>query len=435
MAAPFVFGFISLAIGQDANYDLANYHWYNPYAFLHGRGDFDVAPAQVPTFFNPLLDVPLFLFAQHAPPMLCSFILGALHGLNFIVLYALARALLPEWSAWARGGGGALIATLGVTGGGVFGLLGTTFYDNVLSLFFLTALWHVCSALRRDALSARTFLTAGLLAGCAVGLKLPTATYAFGLAVACAVLPGSISLRVARVATFGLAGLAGVILLGGFWMLHLWRHFGNPIFPHFNNVIGSAMALNEEYRDVTFIPHSLLEALFFPIEFTLNPYYVGEVDFTDLRILLLWVAALATLVACGLAPRARKRFSVIAPPVRFVLTMALASYLAWLSVFAIYRYLVAAGDDRTAPDGRADCSVAHIEARARHGRVRVRPGPRVVYEAVVLESRSVRRALPRSESARFPRRFCADGAAGRRRAARVDHPVLSGVRTFCADPR
>jgi hypothetical protein len=46
----------------------------------------------------------------------------------FIGLRALTRA--SRWSA-GHGGAGGLIATLGVTGGGVFGLLGTTFYDNV----------------------------------------------------------------------------------------------------------------------------------------------------------------------------------------------------------------------------------------------------------------------------------------------------------------
>ena len=35
-AVPVLFGAIALAMGQDSNWDLRNYHWYNPYAFLQG---------------------------------------------------------------------------------------------------------------------------------------------------------------------------------------------------------------------------------------------------------------------------------------------------------------------------------------------------------------------------------------------------------------
>ena len=34
---PLCYGLIALALGQDANWDLRNYHWYNPYAFLNGK--------------------------------------------------------------------------------------------------------------------------------------------------------------------------------------------------------------------------------------------------------------------------------------------------------------------------------------------------------------------------------------------------------------
>ena len=59
-------GCISLALGQDANWDLKNYHIYIPYAFMHGRLGLDVAPAQMAqmqTYLNPLLDIPYFLLA------------------------------------------------------------------------------------------------------------------------------------------------------------------------------------------------------------------------------------------------------------------------------------------------------------------------------------------------------------------------------------
>jgi len=225
-------------------------------------------------------------------------------------------------------------------------LLGTTFYDNALSLFFLTALWLVCRALARGRLSAATLALAGLLAGSAVGLKQPTATYALGLGVACIALPGPLSLRLRRAAAYGLPALAGALAVGGFWMQHLWQHFGNPVFPYFNDVIGSSMALKQSYRDTRFIPTSLGAALTLPFRSSFDPYLVGEVDFTDLRILLALVAVLAT-AAFALRRRASRRAGegagtdMLAPELRFALVASGATYVAWLSVFAIYRYLVA----------------------------------------------------------------------------------------------
>ncbi|HEU0118427.1 MAG TPA: hypothetical protein VFR09_07315, partial [Alphaproteobacteria bacterium] len=74
--APFFFGLLALYLGQDANWDLRNYHWYNAYAFLNGRYGFDMLPSQTPYFYNPLLDVPFYLLATHIHAKTAGFILG-----------------------------------------------------------------------------------------------------------------------------------------------------------------------------------------------------------------------------------------------------------------------------------------------------------------------------------------------------------------------
>ena len=43
---PVCFGFLSISFGKDTNWDLKNYHYYyNAYAFLEDRLDYDIAPA------------------------------------------------------------------------------------------------------------------------------------------------------------------------------------------------------------------------------------------------------------------------------------------------------------------------------------------------------------------------------------------------------
>src|ERR1700749_1383059 len=72
---PFAFGALAVALGQDANWDLRNYHWYNAYAFLNGRYGFDLLPSQTPYFYNPTIDIPFFLLATHASAIVAGYAL------------------------------------------------------------------------------------------------------------------------------------------------------------------------------------------------------------------------------------------------------------------------------------------------------------------------------------------------------------------------
>src|SRR5262249_18399516 len=131
----------ALFLGQDANWDLRNYHWYNAYALLNGRYALDLLPSQTPYFYNPVLDVPFYLLATHVPARIAGFALGFVQGLNFVLLFMLAYASLVIANPRHKVIVSALLAALGMLGGGGIALLGTTFYDNVTSLgLFLSAL-------------------------------------------------------------------------------------------------------------------------------------------------------------------------------------------------------------------------------------------------------------------------------------------------------
>jgi hypothetical protein len=93
---PILFGLLSIALGQDDNWDLRNYHWYNPYALLNGRLPVDMAPGNWQSYFNPLIDVPYYVLNQWLPGPAVGFVMGFVHGLNFILLLALVRLVLPR---------------------------------------------------------------------------------------------------------------------------------------------------------------------------------------------------------------------------------------------------------------------------------------------------------------------------------------------------
>ena len=95
LIVPPLFGLLSVMMGQDANWDLRNYHFYNPYSFIYGRMDFDVLPSQVANFYNPLLYVPFYYAVDLLSPKWVGFLLGWIQGFNFPLLLAIARTLIP----------------------------------------------------------------------------------------------------------------------------------------------------------------------------------------------------------------------------------------------------------------------------------------------------------------------------------------------------
>jgi len=354
LLAPLVFGLLALALGQDANWDLRNYHYYNAYAFLHGRLDYDVAPAQVATYYNPLLHVPFYYLVKALPPRGVAFVLGAVQGLNLPLLYHLARRLVTAATPRRAGALALGIALLGVLSGGNISELGTTFGDNVLSLLILGALWLVVAGQRtlggRWPAAAAIAMAAGMLAGMAAGLKQPMAVYALGLCLGFLGLPLPGGRRVALLVAFGVGGLSGLACTNGLWLYEMWGRFGNPLFPYFNQVFRSPMASTAAYRDLRFLPQGLSEWLFFPLVFVGDPRQTAEVGFRDLRLPLLYCLVLILLlrrlpwgVLWPAMPCRHGQDEADTAPAwagRYLLLAGAVTYLAWLKLFAIYRYLL-----------------------------------------------------------------------------------------------
>jgi hypothetical protein len=143
--------------------------------------------------------------------------------------------------------------------------------------------------------------------------------------------PGPLPQRVKLAFAFGLGVSAGCLTTGGYWMLHLYRTYGNPLFPYFNQIFRSPWGQSGDYRDVYFQPQGWLRRLLFPVFFSLDSRLASEVEFRDFRILLLFLMAPLALL-WGVKRRPRTAFLLLA--------LAIA-YVVWLKLFAIYRYLVA----------------------------------------------------------------------------------------------
>jgi hypothetical protein len=336
----------SLFLGQDMNWDLLNYHYYNPYMLLTGRIARDVHVAGVQTFLNPLLDIPFYVAVRYslARPYVIGLCIGAFHGLNLYLVHALVALLFPthrRWVAWLAGCAAALTSAFGAA---FSSEIGTTMNDDTVSVFVLAAIVVLLANLDLGDLRGRwTAPLSGLIAGLATGAKLVSGVYLFGLAAVCLAAPGAVRARARRLGWFALSLTVGVMLTAGYWMWLMHSHFGSPLFPFYNTVFRSPFApLDRDFAGGKFLPSSVSEALLYPFLFLRGGTLGAELPFRDGRLAaVILVSVLVGVVASVRRLKGGVAFSTTAElRLALLVLFSAVSYVVWLAVFSVYRYAV-----------------------------------------------------------------------------------------------
>ncbi|MEW6260609.1 MAG: hypothetical protein AB1547_11995 [Thermodesulfobacteriota bacterium] len=350
VGVPVLCGAVAVLLGQDANWDLRNYHYYNPYAFMTGRWDFDALAGQIATFYNPLLYIPFYYSVTYLPPKLTAFLIGSIQGLNFPLMVGIASRILHRHREADTAIIACFLSFAGIAGAGNISELGTMFSDNLLSLPVLLSLLLLLQCIDRLVNGTWTerlsiLLAAGSLVGIAAGFKQTSAVYAVGMCIAFFAIDLPVVIRFVFAFVFGIGVCIGMAATGGFWLYEMWRRFGNPLFPYFNHVFHSPMAQLGDYRDVRFLPQTLGEYLMKVFCFAIEPREISEVSFRDWRIPGLYLFGLAAVIrrlSMRLSGESRgPSFQPLAetPSMEpFFFTFLLFSYLAWLKMFCIFRY-------------------------------------------------------------------------------------------------
>jgi hypothetical protein len=338
----------SVLLGKDASWDLRNYHWYNPWALLNGRLGFDLAPAQLQTYHNPLADLPFYALVQvSADPRLVAFAMGLPSALAAFFLVRILALLFPFDRTRANGiAWVAAAAAIGLTGAAGTATWGTTMNEWPPAALAMAALWlAIRAAVEGEARRRFACAAAGFLMGCAVGLKLTYAVFAIGLLLGCAGY-GTFRARLMRPLLSGAFLALGFLACYGWWGLTLWREFANPFFPYFNAFFQSPWWEPVDYFDRNFGPRDWKQWIFFPLYFAHRGAFVSELEFRDYRLAALLAAALAAW-AVARYRNLRENPNAAAPPPeptapawRVLAIFTLASYVSWLQLFGIYRYLV-----------------------------------------------------------------------------------------------
>jgi hypothetical protein len=214
----------------------------------------------------------------------------------------------------------------------------------VMSVFILSgiAILVVNARTLREGSLIKTALwtaLAGLLVGMTPGLKLPEAPFALGFVAGLIALGGSWKHQGVRLIAGGLGGIAGFALFSAYWMLEMQHQTGNPLFPYFNQYFHSTLALPRAYRDLRFVPTHFWREVFYPILFTEDWSVADDLPYRDIRVALAYVSVIAAAILWAFGRRSKE--PLIAPRAAWVLfAFAAVSYLVWLKVFAIYRYIL-----------------------------------------------------------------------------------------------
>jgi len=339
---PLLCAVVSWRKGQDIDWDVQNYHLYNAWAFVHDRFPLDLAPAGVQTFFNPLFDLFWYALVATLPPAAVGATLGLVHGINFVLVRAIALHFLPpeqanrSWLSW-------LLALAGVLSAGFLSELGTAMHDNLVALAVLTSLLLCLRAQERPAAATATLTIAGAVAGFACAAKLISAPFALALCTALfvAALPHERHwrARLLPAVAFSTGVVVSLLAFGGYWYWYNWHHYGNPLFPSFNNVFGGELGALDTNRDERFLPKTLADWLFRPVLMSKRWRLVAEVPYRQISFGVVYLLAIAA--AAWWCWRSRVAVTVPARKTLLLIVFTATTYLLWLKIFGIYRYLIA----------------------------------------------------------------------------------------------
>ncbi len=342
-------GIVSCHLGNAADWDFLAYHYYSGYAALTGRVGYDLMPAGIQSYLNPILDIIQYALINsfHNFPKLVSFILGLYWGFLAFVLY-LINNLLFSRSKKLKGLNNIIIFSaviLSVTECTIVSEIGMSFCDIPVAAVILTSLYLLLKSIYIFNNKNKFYLLflSGLFAGIASGLKLTSIIYAVALALTVIILGFDKDFKkyLSKIIIL-LAGMSlGFLATNGYWMYILYKNFGNPMFPLYNEIFKSNLYSYLNYHDYRFINHNLANIVAGPVIWTMGKSFVSDLYFFDLRhcasyfILLGFLIRTFYLLSKRQYLKLRQNIMSIC-----IMIFCIISYFIWVYNFGILRYLM-----------------------------------------------------------------------------------------------
>ncbi len=302
-------------------------------------------PGGAESYLDPILNTMYYVLISQFSPWVLGFVVGAFQGLNCILVYYISGYVVTEEPTITRRGIQVAICIVAVMGPDFISELGNTMGDTLLSVLVLGGLLLICRFLGspspRHIKPWHLLIAGGVLIGIASGLKFTNGVYALGLLLGAGLLYGRLRTpRLRELSVLVFCGLViGFVLADGWYAVLLLSHFGNPVFPFFNNIFHSSAASFGSFSNETYLPRTPAEWLFFPFFFSLGQKLM-EIPLRNYSFsaiyLLVTVLALKSLMG-------RRRGSIVPSGNYEIETLLISwfviSFIIWEVAFSYYRYL------------------------------------------------------------------------------------------------
>jgi hypothetical protein len=290
---------LSFLAGKDINWDLINYHLYLPHAWTFDTLHTDFMGAGPNSYFNPIGYLPFYWMVKadwHS--LVIGSTLATIHGLNLVLLWEISERVVssshPQKKVLA-----AFSALLGVGTPVFLGTVGGTFLEPTLTVLVLGAVLLLAVSLDASAQERKAqfqVLAAGLLLGLATGFKLTNIVFAAAAGISLLFFVVTRRVTPGRVFVFGAALLTGYLIANGWWAYQLYREFGNPFFPFFNEIFQSPDFSTAKLDHDRFKPVGLKDVVSLPFRMAeFHSWIYVENNAPDLRPAVLTIFGVVLL--------------------------------------------------------------------------------------------------------------------------------------------
>ncbi len=348
---PMVFGYLAIQKGQDNNWDTRNYHYYNAYAIIEDRLEQDLIPAQIQSFLNPTIDLFNYTLNTKLSPYWAAFALGSIQGINASLIFVLFLSLFRSRPPRLRIGLAAIATAAGTYAPVMMGLVGTATNDITTSIFVILPIiliLPVFHSLEGEQVHSRILLwliSAGLILGIGIGLKLTLVVYGLGFILAIVLSSPVTGESYYRVFIIGVAMVAGVLISRGWWMWYLWQTYQSPLFPFYNAFFKSPYYPEINFADIRYLPKNIMDHILFPAyrvyknSYTYLQHYHHDIRFLVIYLLsLVWLIKFILLKRLSTARGSAETVDSWDRTYRFLVLFFILSYIIWQLKFSIYRF-------------------------------------------------------------------------------------------------
>ncbi len=272
-----------LISGKDVNWDSMNYHYFAGKSALNHELSNHLFPAGPQSYLNPYAYVPFYVLVNFFEnPIMVGICLAILHSLTIYAFLFFCRHFFYE-----SGSDLIIFASLllGLSTPIFWHQIGSSFIDIYICGLILCGLCYLLRSIKSNKFKD-LFLSASLL-GIAVGFKLTAAIYAFSAGVLAFVFFVLINRNIKYFIFFGVVGIIFFLLIEGYWGGLVWKEFGNPFLPYFNNIFKSEYYFPLSITNTRFIPSSFEDVILFPLKLMLpTPWHYYEIRSPDIRLIV-----------------------------------------------------------------------------------------------------------------------------------------------------